>query len=153
MSKVPFPQANNIELIFAVLNDIGSEGLAKDEVAFKYGIDPRQGSYYLDALLYLGFVEKINTKYFLSNKGITTRLAPKDNMKKVFADHILEHPFIGVLYKECKGLERSKILTHVSTTIFNETGLSNSTSQRRADSIVRWFSWIERVECTKGGNI
>lgn len=64
MKKVPFPQANNMDLIFSIFFDIGDEGLSKYDVIKKYNLADRQGSYYLDALLYIGVVKKINIKYF-----------------------------------------------------------------------------------------
>lgn len=143
MTNIPFPQANNIDLIFSVLNDIGNDGLSKNDVSSKYNIDPRQGSYYLDALWYLGLVDKFNTKYFLSPKGIKTRLTPKDNMKGQFIEYILEHPFIGKLYSQCKSMTHEESISFIANSIFNTIGLSNSTSKRRASSIIKWFEWID----------
>ena len=143
MKKVPFPQANNIELIFSVLNDIGDTGLSKFDVSKKYKIDERQGSYYLDSLLYLGFVTKINTKYFLSDKGIKTRLSAKDEMKLTFISIILEHPFIGTLYKQCQTINSNEKTSFIASRIFNELNLSSSTSNRRASTIKAWFDWID----------
>lgn len=51
MKSLPFPQANNMDLIFSVLADIGNEGLSKDDVSSKYKINERQGSYYFDTTL------------------------------------------------------------------------------------------------------
>ncbi len=84
MKHIPFPQANNLDLIFDIIMDIGNTGLTKSDVAAKYHMEERQGSYYLDALLYLGFVEKIHSKYFLTKKGITIKELPAHMRKKGF---------------------------------------------------------------------
>lgn len=143
MKSIPFPQANNMSLIFSVLTDIGNDGLSKSDVAKKYEIQERQGSYYLDALLYLGLVEKINTKYFLTQKGVNIRLSPKDEMKYKFIQEVLDHPFISSLWKDSKNLSKEKRYIHISSRLFNEFEMANSTAKRRASSIVTWFEWIE----------
>lgn len=143
MKKVPFPQANNMELMFNILKDIGDDGLSKSDIAKKYSIDERQGSYYLDALLYLDFVQKINSKYFLSTKGVKVRLSGQDEMINVFIDLILGHKYIGKLYSECKSLQSYQQQQYISSFIFNEIGLGYSTANRRANSIKSWFEWID----------
>ncbi len=145
MKKVLFPQANNFELIFKVLYDIGPDGITKDAISKKYKMDERQGSYYLDALLYLDVVEKYNIKYFLNAKGIKIRLTSADDSKKVFCDYVLSHPFLGELYKQTQKMEQKEKLEYISAEIFNQYGLNSNTSARRASSIVSWFSTIEKI--------
>lgn len=143
MKNIPFPQANNMDLIFNVLNDIGNDGLTRMDVSSKYNIKDRQGAYYLDALLYLNFVEKINTIYFLNNIGVKIRLSPKDEMRSVFAKEVIRHHFIGKLYYECKNMNKKEKQVYISNCIFNEYKMSSNTSKRRASSVVSWFDWIE----------
>ena len=107
MKKVPFPQANNMDLIFSIFFDIGDEGLSKYDVIKKYNLADRQGSYYLDALLYIGVVKKINIKYFLNNTGISIRLKGTDEIKNSFSKQILSNPFINELYYFSKNMDLS----------------------------------------------
>ena len=144
MNNVPFPQANNIELLFAVLNDIGMDGLTRIDVAAKYKIKDRQGSYYLDALLYLGFVEKVNTKYFLTQKGVNVRLSPKDKMKEKFIFELLEHSFIRELWNKYGYLSKEDRIIYISNKLIEKYSIANSTAKRRASSIISWFEWINK---------
>lgn len=144
MKSLPFPQANNMDLIFSVLADIGNEGLSKDDVSSKYKINERQGSYYLDALLYLGFVEKVHSKYFLTQKGIDVRLAPQDAVKEKFIQELLKHPFIRSIWNDTRGMSKEDSSKFIESCIFNEYSTASSTAKRRASSIISWFEWIEK---------
>ena len=146
MSTVPFPQANNIELMFNVFKDIDNDGLSKTNVSKKYNVDSRQGSYYLDALLYLGLVQKINTKYFLSSKGVQVRLSSQDLMLSNFIKSIINHDFIGKMYIKCESLNSEQKIKYISSCLFNEIGMAQSTANRRASTIKSWFEWIDRNE-------
>ena len=146
MKKVPFPQANSIELIFNILNDIGNEGISKLDVSKKYSINERQGAYYLDTLLYLEFVQKINTKYFLTRTGVEIRLSPYDHMKNKFIEEILKHDVIGMLYHKTKDLDKSEKKNIISNYLLTKLDMSLSTANRRANSIVSWFVWIDAIE-------
>lgn len=65
-----FPQANNINIAVLALEIIINEmtpnnnGVTKDDIAELLGFTERQGSYYGDLLVYLGFLSKDNSKYY-----------------------------------------------------------------------------------------
>lgn len=144
MKNVPFPQANNMELIFNIFFDIGENGLSKYDVINKYHLADRQGSYYLDALLYIGVVEKINIKYFLNNTGIIIRLKSADEIRKCFCEQILNNPFIKEMYFICKEITSLHVKKeYIIGRILDVTSLNKNTSARRASTILNWFEWIE----------
>ncbi len=145
MKKTVFPQANNLELIYKILFDIGPEGVTKENISNKYNMDERQGAYYLDALVYIGVVEKINVKYFLNEKGVFVRLQASDECKKSFCSFIIEHPFLGDLYKNTMNMNSDEKLVYISSRITNVYDLNLNTSNRRASSIVSWFNYINNV--------
>lgn len=144
MKKIPFPQANNMDLIFNIFFDIGENGLSKYDVIKKYQLADRQGAYYLDALLYIGVVEKIKIKYFLNNIGINIRLKSIDEIKKSFCKQILSNPFINDMYISCKEMNSISVKkNYIAGCIFNKIGLNLNTSHRRASTILNWFEWID----------
>lgn len=141
--KIPFPQANSMNLIYSILLDISNNGISKREIAKKYEIDERQGSYYLDSLEFLGFVEKINTKYFYTEIGEKT--ISSKQCKKMFIKALLENIHISRLYTQTKetSTEHKKII--IANYICKNFGLSLSTSKRRASTIISWFNWIDEA--------
>ena len=148
MKKIPFPQANNLGLIFNILFYIGPEGVSKYDVSQKYNIDEREGSYYLDALYFIGLVEKINTKYFLNARGTAVRLLSSDDAKDGFCKEVLSHSFLSSVYDKWKSIDNpSEKVNYLASVIYNGNyGLNAETSKRRASSINSWFCWIEDNE-------
>ena len=142
--KVPFPQADNLETIYSLFFEIGPDGLTKDDVVGKYGLDTdRQGDYYLNALMYIGLVEKFGIRFFLNTKGAKLRLESSNNIRNLFCEAVLEHDFLGPVYSESRKIGASERRSYVAGRIFNEYGLDHSTSERRATSICSWFDWID----------
>ncbi len=142
MKNAPFPQANNIELIYDLFCKITDSGLSKFDVAEQYGLAERQGSYYLDALLFLGLVQKINTKYFICNDIVALR--NKGSLtKKDFCVLILKHPFLNNEFIEVNKLKETKDkLKYLAARIKLEYKLNEATANRRASTIINWFEWI-----------
>ncbi len=142
MKKAPFPQANNIELIYDLFCKINDSGYSKFDVSERYGLSDRQGSYYLDALLFLGLVQKINTKYFISNDVFS--LHNNGSLtKKDFCVLILRHPFLNNEYIEVsKFMETKDKLEYLAAKIKLEYKLNEATANRRASTILNWFEWI-----------
>lgn len=143
--KIPFPQANNIELIYSILLSIGDDGFSKRNVASTYEMDERQGSYYLDTLEFLGFVEKINSKYFLTKNGMMVSNASEDEKLNVFIDLTLSNEHINYLYEQFSCIEKEIQKLIISNYISNKFSLGINTANRRASSMMSWFKWIKKV--------
>lgn len=143
--KIPFPQANNIELIYSILLSIGDDGYSKRNVASTYEMDERQGSYYLDTLEFLGFVEKINSKYFLTKNGMMVANAPENEKLNVFIKLTLTNEHINYLYEQFSCIEKETQKLVISNYISNKFLLGINTANRRASSIMSWFKWIKQV--------
>lgn len=75
-------------------------GISKFDIMNKYGLHDRQGAYYLDALLFLGLVEKINIKYFIRTEIMEIAGDNIGVSRNKFCELILRHDFINLLYKE-----------------------------------------------------
>ena len=144
MRKIPFPQANNIDLIFKILCEFDEQGVSKFMLKNKYGLTEREGVYYLDALNYLGLIDKIHIKYFINKKGIYIK-NNINNQKKLFIRCVLNQEFISELYIKTYNLPTKKEKqNYIALRIMKEEGLNINTSQRRASTIMSWFLWIEK---------
>lgn len=143
--NIPFPQADNLETIFSLFFEIGPDGLTKEDVIGKYGLDTdRQGDYYLNALMFIGLVEKFGIRFFLNSKGAKLRLESSNEIRSLFCKSVLEHEFLGPVYVESRKLDPTERKTYIAGRIFNDYGLAISTSERRATSICSWFDWIDK---------
>jgi len=147
--KCPFPQANNMDFMIHIFLNIGMDGITKFDVQKSSGLKDRQGSYYLDALVYLGLVEKYKTKYYLTERGKEIKLSPLEQMNAMFCEVILENKMLKYLYDKTKDMESSKESKEFISVILATTfELGNSTANRRASTVSAWFNWINKV---KGG--
>lgn len=141
---IPFPQANNMELIFNIYNSFPDDGLLKEDIALKYDIDVRQGAYYLDALVFLDLVQKINVTYFPTMSILTfNKITSKKRRREWFCAKILEHEFFSDLIQiEDDGTKSVASIAIITEKIRNTYDFSLSTARRRASSISAWLDWI-----------
>ncbi|MBU3129010.1 DUF7226 domain-containing protein [Clostridium tagluense] len=145
MKKIPFPQANNLQLIYKIFCDIDSMGMNKFDIQSRYKLAEREGSYYLDALYYLGFVDKIRIKYFLNHKGILFNKLSDEDRKSEFINLIVHNDFLGDLYKCIILFDSNKEKKeYIAGRIANKEKLGINTAQRRASTIISWFIWIDK---------
>ena len=143
-NRIPFPQANSLERIYSIFLDITDAGISKYDITRIHSMADREGAYYLDALYYLNMVEKINTKYFLTNKGVQLQRLCQNIGRQAFAVNILEQPFLGEMYLEKNTFKNQHdFKAYIAQKISNQFELSLNTANRRASTVLAWFLWIE----------
>lgn len=147
MRKIPFPQANNLELIFNIFWYVDENGISKEDVISKSSLTTeREASYYLDALLYIGLLEKIKRKYFLNDEGWRIKRLPRNMVRCAFAIKLLENEFIDELYGQVSGIQdKAASLQYIADRISEQESLGQNTSLRRASTVLSWFNWINQV--------
>ncbi len=143
MKDIPFPQANDLGKIYATFLLIPETGLSKFEVMEMFDLVEREGAYYLDALRYIGVVEKVSIKYYLTEIGYTLRKKESSVTRKGFCDVILSHKLLSQLHEiyidKANTIELKECIANA---IFHNTNLNMNTATRRASSIISWFKWI-----------
>ena len=145
---VPFPQADNLELVYQIFVDMDELGLNRYSFADKYGMADRQGAYYLNAICFIGLAEKKGKNTFLNGRGKTIQLLGEPFRRKVFQLAILENQFICDTYHKCKGKDKSEQKEIVSILIEGTYGISDETTkERRARTLVSWYRWFEQQHC------
>ena len=74
--------------------------LSKDDVTTEYDFDERQTIYYTDAALYLGLIEKKNSKYNLSKLGRKILSYNFKNRQLEYCKCILSHKVFAETLKK-----------------------------------------------------
>ncbi|SEK18679.1 hypothetical protein SAMN02910377_00193 [Pseudobutyrivibrio ruminis] len=144
MKKIPFPQANNLERIYSIFLSIDARGVSKFDIIKSQGLAEREGAYYLDALYFLGYLEKYNTKYFLSKAGVQLQHHCFGDGKAVFAKEILKHHFFYDVYRQRDTFSEDKdFRAYIVHKISNDYQIGLNTAKRRASSVVAWLQWID----------
>ncbi|MDP4085089.1 MAG: hypothetical protein Q8934_10815 [Bacillota bacterium] len=147
MRKIPFPQANNLQLIYDIFITLDYNGTSKFEVMEKCKLTEREAAYYLDALQYLGLVNKQKMRYFLNNEGEGIKNLLEGSTKRVFALKILENPFLRELYDKSKlFINKKECQEYIAGRIAEKESLNVITSMRRASTVVSWFTWVDKYK-------
>lgn len=142
--KVPFPQANNMELIYIILKNFDENGMTKFMLKDIYGLTVREGAYYLDALHYIDLVEKHRIKYFLNQNGVIVKDSSNEKQKKSFAQMVQRNDFVNRMSQKVKAINNNREKQDfIANCIMFEIGLSDTTAQRRASTILSWLNWLK----------
>lgn len=142
---IPLPQADSFSKVIASI-DLFSNGICNaNELSNELGFDVRQGKYYIDALRYLGIVEKSSTfgEYNLSVYGSKlTNYDVKERNKELISCIIKHKPFYDTYkYYNDNGTipDKSYIMDIIKKYIPN---MAFETVNRRASTIKSWIQWI-----------
>lgn len=151
MKMIPFPQANNLELLLDIILDINEKGVTKFDISKRYELNIRQGAYYLDALLYIGLIEKVNIKYFLNSAGFKLQKKVICFSKHLLCEELLKNPFLSNTYINTHMIDdKKKKLEIISNCIQQDFQLNGTTVKRRSSTILNWLDWIKSNERETG---
>ncbi len=145
-NQIPFPQANDLDKVIDLISLLSSDRMNKYRISDFFEFEDRQGDYYANAAMYLGFVSKENTDYFLTPLGYRlVELKSQQERTSVIIDQIFQHNIFvrsfELLVK--KGLDFSKLSdAEIGQVIQENTNLSGSTPLRRASTVRKWLEWV-----------
>ncbi len=150
--NIPFPQANDFEKVVDLLGFLNDSELEQEEITLNFSFDQRQAHYYTRAAKYLNLVEKKNNKYQLTKLG--NKIINSDFKDKYLSiiSKILEHEVFNITLKKyfndnnniskndvIKIMKKSQIYNSKTK---NFEKLSESTIERRSQTVLKWIEWI-----------
>lgn len=142
------PQADDVEKIqkfpFLVAQGITDYQSMAEQLEF----EPRQSSYYREAVEILDLVQNDGKKYALTEKGeeyINTR---PDKRNKLLLKQMLRIPVINEVFQQSVSRfgEADPYISKedIAEIIAENSHLTGSTPKRRARTIISWFRWISK---------
>lgn len=138
-SKIPFPQADNVYKLLVYLFELNNKEVPLELQSMSIeNMVSRQESYYKSALEYLGLMEHDE----LTDEGSYIVNSPLPVMLRLLALSILKHEPFSIYYHTRDDQQIQRYL------ISNE-GLSESTANRRLQTVMSWVRWVEQI--TKRG--
>ena len=145
-AKTPFPQANSILRTIEIIEYLAKEknGANKYKLALIYGFDPRQGLYYGDAAVYLGFAYKENDTYKASNQGLSfaSTLSRKEK-NYLIIESLIKHSVFRELILLCLNSNTIPTTRDIFPILLkNRKDLGPTTVNRRASTIRNWLTWV-----------
>jgi hypothetical protein len=148
---IPFPQADKFERVVNLCELLQQRGvLTKEEITQNYDFDARQSDYYANAGKYLGLIDRISGKYFLTTQGqrlFAHSLADRQlEFVKLILSHATFKTTLNLYFDKGSSPDKDEIVEIMAKSkIYNVE--SNSTFHRRASTIIGWISWIlDQVE-------
>lgn len=139
-----YPQADNFTRVLNVLQYLKDSPKTKFELANQYGFAERQGDYYANALVYLGFAQKSNGKFSLTSFGREIASYPNNNTRnKLVIKQILDR----ITFKKAfdHTLSRGGIVDkkYIASIIKQHVpSIGTTTVNRRANTVSAWINWI-----------
>lgn len=139
--NIPFPQADSITRIMAIL-DAFDKDKTNDELSEEMGLVTRQGQYYMRAMEYLGLVEKYDNNSRLTSFG---KMVKAENdiyqknillIKSILKKRIFRDAFIDyMVYEE---IDKNKTIRN----LMELYKINDTTAERRFNTIKSWIEWI-----------
>jgi DNA adenine methylase len=142
-NKIPFPQANSIEKIIALLNS-DEEVLSDKEKAMEI-LDvksDRQVAYYLSALRYFKFISQSN-KFTDSAKSIKNNTPA---IEETIFDILIKDSSFSNWYKQQQDGQKLETIKIAKQLHRQRRNISISTSKRRASTIKNWVEWMAKYK-------
>lgn len=157
LEQIPFPQADHFPRIVDLLGRLhnANKPLSKDEITLVYAFDVRQTQYYVSAAIYLGLIDRVRVKndvtFALSSKGQFIMIQYPQNRNLELAKSILCHRIFNLSLRAY--LQKAEIPSVKDIVLIMKMGTeeiatsSQTTCERRAQTVRGWISWI--LELTK----
>jgi hypothetical protein len=155
LEGVPFPQADSFSRIIDLLTQLrGASMLSPDDITTNYAFDFRQTHYYTRAGMYLGLIERQQSReqgvsYALTPRGSAIMAKKPQARNLALVERILEHEvFNKTLRLYLNQAERPTAEQVVE--IMNEAQLGldrdgSTTIRRRAGTVLSWIDWIMKL--------
>lgn len=134
------PQADDFGKVLQIPLLVKAGSTNSELLAKTSNLTPRQVLYYAEAAEMLGFIGKKDRKYFLTKEG--ENFANTEEKKIVAFEALKRVPVIALTLQEaCKNPEGKITKGHIADLIKSQTGLSDATAARRANSVFNWLYW------------
>lgn len=144
--SIPFIQANSMERIISLLENLYDNPMTSQEIAELMNFDLRQSDYYYNAGRYLGLFEKVSDEkrkiILLSSLG---SMIFKFNYKKrqlKLVELMLKHEVFAICFD--KVIEKGELpeISEIGNTMRRMNVCGNGQIERRASSVYGWLKWI-----------
>ena len=148
--RVPFPQANDLDKIIDITVSFGENRKTSEQISKQFKFHGRQGDYYANAAVYLGFLERdreLPGSFVLTWLGKEIKRCPTGRCRnRILFVQLLKKPVFRsaiILLKDCN-YDLNKITKESVALIIREnySRYTPTTSRRRASTVISWIKWI-----------
>jgi hypothetical protein len=144
--KMEAIQANNVFFLMDIPSMVFDGIDDTQKIADQLGIVEREGRYYRDAMIILGFIVKRGQRSVLTSLGEEYLSTPVSERTRFFLDRVIEYPPVAEIIKRI--LEGERIDSVKRREIIERmygSRISGDTVKRRADCLRKFFEFIAEV--------
>jgi len=145
---VPFPQANDLDKVIDTVSLVGQGYINKNDISEVLEFDERQGDYYANAARFIGFLDRVDNEFSLTNNGERLlRLGAPSKRADFIAEQLVMRPVFFEVFKQLYELgNNAELLDKIDINSFIEeyTNLTGSTPERRSSTVKHWIKWVYR---------
>lgn len=142
----PFPQADDLDKVIDLTQLVGNGMSEKWEFAEFFEFDERQGDYYANAARYLGLIKREEHSFQVAPAGrALNQMTSRGGRTELIARQMLARgAFRKILELLIERNFHLASLTHseVAMIVARESGLNETTANRRATTARNWISWL-----------
>lgn len=139
-NKVPFPQANDLTKIVALIRADQNILLDNDCLIEILQVTQRQINYYLSACSFLGILDK---KRKFTDLGISLKAKGQEGLIVALSQLIVSKPVFGEVFFSKFFDNESLSNEEISELITLNYGIeSTEVADRRASTVKKWIDWI-----------
>jgi hypothetical protein len=149
-ARVPFPQANDLDKILDIIVSFREERKTSEQISKEFKFHGRQGDYYANSALYLGFLvrdQECIGSFVLTGRGKEIkRCKIRLCRNRILFNQLLRKPVfrsVMILLKDYD-YDVSRITRDSVAAIImdNYNSYSWMTCKRRASTVISWMKWI-----------
>lgn len=140
-----FPQANTFNLVLDLLRQLYSKDMSREDITDFIGYAERQSDYYIDAEIYLGFAEKKEKKYVISEYGKRLLEMNHRNRTLEIIKNILSHKSFYVAMKQIIDNNDFNVEEIAKYICDSRVELNIETAKRRTSTVISWIKWIVSI--------
>lgn len=145
--NAPYPQADTFGRVLDLLSKINGP-IRKEDVTQMYKFAERQSNYHISALIFLGFLKKIDGTYLyeLTELGRQIQKMPNNNSRNMMIiKQILRDECFNIVFKHLMKSGSFDKEWVAKLLLEKVTKVKESTAKRRASSVITWIKWIISV--------
>jgi hypothetical protein len=147
---VPYPQANDLDKVIDIVINFSKGLTTKAAISEFFEFDERQGDYYANAAIYLGFLERrrpASSAFQLTREGeYITSSQNRSQRNLLLLKQILKKPsfneIVSLFMDQHFDLPALKIEI-ISSIIRRYVSLNHTTARRRSSTVLSWLKWLE----------
>ena len=144
--STPFPQANDLDRVVDLVQLVSAGTITKMEISDFFEFDERQADYYANAAAYLGFVQRSERGFSLTEEGDSfLKLAGVTQRTRTLVKQMLRRPSLRASVSLLAGRNfnlHSINDAEIAEIVQRTTSLTGTTPSRRASTVRQWLKWL-----------